>query len=686
MATQSNNFILIERDAASPIRGQQRSIDAADDIVLAPATVSIAPSGNVAINSSSGTLSMGNSASTQAINLGTAGARIITIGQGVGTGPTIVLNGVTNATQIESNGVLAIGSNYVGAETVYIGSGNLGVFAQTRTINIGNTTSNSGVNLYAGFSSNILLSGPIQLSSAASQITIAATSGSVSIDATTFGTINLGTNGGTGAINIGTAATNRQIIIGNATNTSALTLNAGSGGISLTTNATAGSISIGNDNGTGAVTIGNGTASRALLIGAGLGDGSVNLGTGAVVGRSVTVGSSTGTSSLSLQSGTGALNIGTAATNKIITIGQTANTSLVALNGGTGGITLSTGATTGAINIGNDTGTGNISIAGASATAVRYVVIGTGSVGQKTVDIGSNAVAGNSVNLFGGSTGGISIGNEATATGPVNIVGAGATGARSVNVATGGTAAKTLTMGSTASTSSTTIQTGTGAMTFTAGGIYDVNATGAVTIDSSGGAISIGTDNVNQDINLGSAGTRFIGIGSWSSTRYITLRMGSRGALIENGVTYGMRGFSYLCLNRTASTISDGSIVAFQASPAADSHLAQVQLANANGATANLRVPFGAAMNQGGPAWAAAGTGLVQKIGMFPVKFAVAPAGGADIGKPVYLSETDGQATLTAPSAAGRTIYRLGYLARGVADAAGLWYVDWNPQFIADIP
>lgn len=147
-----------------------------------------------------------------------------------------------------------------------------------------------------------------------------------------------------------------------------------------------------------------------------------------------------------------------------------------------------------------------------------------------------------------------------------------------------------------------------------------------------------------------------------------------------------MRGFAYLCTNRTASAISDGYIVALQASPAADSVYAQVVLANANGGSANLRIPFGAAMNQGGSAWAAAANGLVQKIGMFPVKFAVAPAGGADIGKPVYLSETDGQATLTAPSTSGRTIYRLGYLARGVADAAGLWYVDWSPQFIADIP
>ena len=590
MATQNNNVILLEKDSSSPLRGTQRTVDAADDIVLAPATVSIAPSGNVAINSSSGTLSMGNSASTQAINLGTAGARIITIGQGVGTGPTIVLDGVTNATQIESNGVLAIGSNYAGAEMVYIGSGNLGVFAQTRTIFIGNTSSSSGVTLYAGSSSQVSLVGPIAITSATSNMVISSTSGPISIDGTTTGTIGIGANGGTGAINIGTAATNRQIIIGNATNTSGFTINAGNGGIVLSTNATAGPISVGTDNGTGQISIGTGSGSRTISIGSGAANGSIYIGTGASTGRTVFVGNTTGTSRIVLTGGSGTV------------------------------------AGSEAIAIGNDAGTGTIAIAGANAT-----------------------------------------------------------GARTVNLGTGGTAAKTVNIGSTASTSATVIQTGTGAMTFTAGGIYDVNATGAVTIDSSGGAISIGTDNVNQDINLGSVGTRFINIGSSVSTRPVNLRVGSRGALIDIGATYGMRGFSYSCVNRTASTISDGFLVALQISPAADNQAAQVVLSNASG-VATARIPLGAAMNQGGVAFSAGSNGNVQYMGMFPVKFSPTPAGGAQIGQPVYLSETDGQATLTPPSTSGSTIYQIGYLARGVADAAGLWYVMWRPQFIADIP
>jgi len=43
--------------------------------------------------------------------------------------------------------------------------------------------------------------------------------------------------------------------------------------------------------------------------------------------------------------------------------------------------------------------------------------------------------------------------------------------------------------------------------------IFDVNASGAITIDSSGGSISIGADDNDQDINIGTDGTRTIGIG-----------------------------------------------------------------------------------------------------------------------------------------------------------------------------
>lgn len=129
------------------------------------------------------------------------------------------------------------------------------------------------------------------------------------------------------------------------------------------------------------------------------------------------------------------------------------------------------------------TGTFSIDGTGASnvATASGDLTVssGTGSVvvdgGEAAADavqlIASNAAGGITV---AAGTGGYSIGSADTAI-------------QTINAWTGGTGAKTATLGSTASSSSMTLQAGTGATTFTAGGIFDVNATGAVTVDTSAG-------------------------------------------------------------------------------------------------------------------------------------------------------------------------------------------------------
>jgi len=60
--------------------------------------------------------------------------------------------------------------------------------------------------------------------------------------------------------------------------------------------------------------------------------------------------------------------------------------------------------------------------------------------------------------------------------------------------------------------------------------IFDVNSTGAVTIDSSGGAISIGADDVNQNITIGGDGTRAIQVGAGDGTSTTTVN--SRGGTL----------------------------------------------------------------------------------------------------------------------------------------------------------
>ena len=103
--------------------------------------------------------------------------------------------------------------------------------------------------------------------------------------------------------------------------------------------------------------------------------------------------------------------------------------------------------------------------------------------------------------------------------------------ARTVNLGTGpasGAAAQTVNIGSTNTTSALTLRAGTGATTHTAGGIYDVNAAGAITIDSSGGTIGIGADAVAQAINVGTgAAARTITIGNATGATSVVLNAGT---------------------------------------------------------------------------------------------------------------------------------------------------------------
>jgi len=49
-------------------------------------------------------------------------------------------------------------------------------------------------------------------------------------------------------------------------------------------------------------------------------------------------------------------------------------------------------------------------------------------------------------------------------------------------------------------------------------GAFDIDATGAISVNSSAGAISVGNDDVDQAINIGTSGERLITIGNASAT------------------------------------------------------------------------------------------------------------------------------------------------------------------------
>ncbi len=198
---------------------------------------------------------------------------------------------------------------------------------------------------------------------------------------------------------------------------------------------------------------------------------------------------------------------------------------------GVGGVVLQS---TNAV-IGMTSGTGAFSIsADAAATTVN---IGTGADSVKTINIGGtganiiaigNTQTGGSLAIGAGMTSGtITIGGTGLQTGTITF--GGGTGAQTVNLATGGTGIKTVhiadgaignvvTLGSSTGAASLTLQAGTGNLVGTSGGTLLLDCAGVLELNSSAGAISIGNDNIAQNINVGTAGARAVTLGSNSST------------------------------------------------------------------------------------------------------------------------------------------------------------------------
>ena len=129
-----------------------------------------------------------------------------------------------------------------------------------------------------------------------------------------------------------------------------------------------------------------------------------------------------------------------------------------------------------------------------------------------------------SLNSSGGA---INVGNDAVAQ-AINVgTGAAArtitvgndTGATAVNVTTG-SGGLTMTTGTNGAisidphgTGNLTLGSADNATTSLNGNAMNVDAAGALQVNSSGGAISIANDNVDQTVNLATAGTRTLNIG-----------------------------------------------------------------------------------------------------------------------------------------------------------------------------
>ena len=287
----------------------------AGGLTVVAGTTAINDTGNV-------TTSIGGTTSTGPINIGTStGNQTIHIGFGVAN-KTIVL-GVANGTtsvDIES-GSGGAQLNSVGGTVAVTGSAGATLDSAAGTIGVGAGNTDNAVNIGT-------------LATAGRIITIGNVTGTTAVNVNTgsAGTTYTTTNGiftlatGTGAITISgdASATTLNIGTGAAVVKTISIGGTGANVIAIANTQTAGSVAIGAAMTTGTITIGGtGLQTGTITFGGGTGAQTVNIGTGgtgvktihigdSAVANVITVGSTTGAASLTLQSGSGniAMNAG----------------------------------------------------------------------------------------------------------------------------------------------------------------------------------------------------------------------------------------------------------------------------------------------------------------------------------------------------------------------------------------
>ncbi len=472
------------------------------DITRTSGVLSLQGTGGVSIIAAGTTSVVADSAGAGSVLLGNTNATTVTLGNTGATTTSIQGGTVINVGTASNSGSIQIGNtSATGTQTIAIG--NNGNASGTTNVTIGSASGASG--------------GTTTLQAKAG---VTVTAGAASTWSTTAGLLTI--QGGSGV------TINTPSIAGA---TSAISIKSGdssagtAGNVTIDTGTTSTgtpTVNIANANAK-AVQIGNNTSNPAVSIDSGT--GVLNIGTGAQA-RTITLGS-TGAAGAVVQQFLIGTNSTAGATNTI-TIGNTAATaSTTTINGGTAAATSTGGAivlqagTGGFINIGNTAATKTINIGSTAALAGDSTVsIATSSVNTQVVAIGSNGVAGNTLTLDGGTAStAIQIGNSATAHG--------------IQIGTDGTATQTVKLGSLATSSTTLIQGGTGASaltlsTATTGAInIDTGTTGSIligggTASNPAKTISIGptatnTSATTYNFGVNTAGSQLISVGSAGS-------------------------------------------------------------------------------------------------------------------------------------------------------------------------
>lgn len=389
------------------------------------------------------------------------------------------------------------------------------------------------------------------------------------------------------------------------------------------------------------------------------------------------------------------INMGTSAFAQTINIGSATGASSLIMDAGTGGVAINA-SSTGAIDIGTDSATGAISIGTAGA--------------RPSLDVGSYAVTAASLDAQ-----------------TVNI--ANSAYNHTVNIATAGPGPQTITIGSDASSSALTLKGGTTGIIIDSGAtgnisIGDTPGTGEVLVGSNGArsVVQIGNDLVTKVFNaalnavqvlsdsssptnnpaLGTGNVQILagtagGVGFSNSDiaieagNDITIGANNSFRLTSNinhvsleafdnahGINIVAAGGVGMQVESTAGVAARRLVTIDYASNPTSSSVPKVVLADANSATDRFLAITSDAITATGTGFAATVYGSLALV-----TFDSSPA-STDVGKPVYLSEAAGQASLTAPSTSGANVIRVGFLVQ--ASGTSTCQIQFQPQFIAAIP
>jgi hypothetical protein len=217
-------------------------------------------------------------------------------------------------------------------------------------------------------------------------------------------------------------------------------------------------------------------------------------------------------------------------------------------------------------------------------------------------------------------------------------------------------------------------------------GAGDFQVAGALTIDSSGGSIGIGTDSATGAISIGTNGARTISIGSASATAASVTASGDVSLVSSANVV----------LNAGASgkiDVQDKMILA--AAGGVDLSVADgvaagdILFVNSSGVCAKAENDVSASLEVDGVALEANSSGSPapkQVASVFGSKVYIAFTTAPTAGDIAWLSGTAGKATGYAPGSAptsGR-LFRIGKVLSGSA-VGDLYPVLFKPQYIADI-